>query len=82
MQGILTPCKLVAILPGEKYVFANRSGVRIAEYTMRQLSNLIVTENSEILDTGTEFEHVLANVIIGLRDSRAKSYEELTGETD
>ena len=82
MQGILTPCRLVAILPGEKYVFANRAGVRIAEYTMRQLSNLIVTENSEILDTGTEFEHVLANVIIGLRDSRAKSYEELTGETD
>ena len=48
---------------------------------MNQLSNLIVTENSEILDTGAEFEDVLASVVTGLRDNRNKSYEELTGET-
>jgi len=82
MEGILTPCRLVAILPGNaKYIFANRAGVKMAEYTMSQLSNLIVTENSEILDTGAEFEDVLANVVTGLRDNRTKSYEELTGET-
>ena len=82
MEGILTPCRLVAILPGNsKYIFANRAGVKLAEYTMNQLSNLIVTENSEILDTGAEFEDVLANVVTGLRDNRNKSYEELTGET-
>ena len=81
MEGILTPCRLVAILPGNsKYIFANRAGVKLAEYTMSQLANLIVTENSEILDTGAEFEDVLANVVTGLRDNRNKSYEELTGE--
>ncbi|MCZ6501654.1 MAG: DUF1631 family protein [Gammaproteobacteria bacterium] len=81
MEGILTPCRLVAILPDGKYIFANRAGVKIAEYTMNQLSNLIVTENSEILDTGAEFEAVLANVVAGLRDSKTKSYDELTGES-
>ena len=48
---------------------------------MSQLSNLIVTENSEILDTGAEFEDVLSNVVTGLRDSRGKSYDELTGDS-
>jgi Protein of unknown function (DUF1631) len=82
MEGTLTPCRLIAILPGNgKYIFGNRAGVKLAEYTMSQLSNLIVTENSEILDTGAEFEDVLANVVTGLRDNRSKSYEELTGET-
>jgi len=54
----------------------------LAEYTPSQLFNLIVTENSEILDTGTEFEDVLTNVVTGLRDNRTKSYEELSGESD
>jgi|TARA_B100001964_G_C13691000_1_gene361771 hypothetical protein len=72
-----------AVLPGNsKYIFANRAGIKLAEYTPSQLSNLIVTENSEILDTGTEFEDVLTNVVTGLRDNRTKSYEELSGESD
>ena len=75
MEGILTPCKLVAVIPViENYIFANRAGIKVAEYTADQLAQMIVTENSEILDTGAEFENVLASVISGLRESRQKSY--------
>ncbi len=82
MVGTLTPAKLVAIIPGnEKYIFANRAGIKVAEYTASQLSNMLVTENSEILDTGDEFENVLSSVVVGLRQNRSKSFAELTGDT-
>lgn len=81
MEGTQTPCKLVAIIGGQdKYMFTNRAGIKVAEFTGRQLANMIVTENSEILDTGAEFENVLASVVTGLRASKNKSYEELTGD--
>ena len=83
MEGTLTPCKLVAIIPGaDKYIFANRAGIKVADYTSGQLSHMIVTENSEILDTGAEFESVLESVVSGLREDRNKSYEELTGDNE
>lgn len=82
MEGTLTPCRLVAIIPAsDKYIFANRSGIKVAEFTGGQLSHMIVTENSEILDTGAEFQSVLASVVTGLREDKGKSYEELTGDT-
>ena len=80
MEGTLTPCKLVAIIPAnETYIFANRAGLKVAEYTASQLAHMIVTENSEILDTGAEFESALATVVSGLRADKNKSYDELTG---
>ena len=81
MVGTLTPCKLVAVMPGgERYIFANRAGIKVAEYSARQLSNLLITENSEILDTGDEFDRVLSNIIIGLRHSKTQSFDTLSGE--
>ena len=81
MVGTLTPAKLVAIIPGsDKYIFANRAGIKVAEYTSSQLSNMLITENSEILDTGDEFEQVLSYVVSGLRQNKNKSYSELTGD--
>jgi len=50
MEGASTPCKLVAIIPvQDKFIFANRAGIKVGEYTRSQLSHMIVTENSEIL---------------------------------
>jgi hypothetical protein len=43
---------------------------------------MIIAENSEILDTGAEFESVLASVIIHLREGKSKSYDELSGNTE
>ena len=82
MEGTLTPCKLVAIIAAaDKYIFANRAGIKVAEYTSGQLAQMIVTENSEILDTGAEFESVLSQVVTGLRADKNKSFDELTGNT-
>jgi hypothetical protein len=39
---------------------------------------MIIAENSEILDTGAGFDSVLATVVTGLRDSKNKSYDQLT----
>lgn len=80
MEGTQTACKLVAVVSAaDKYIFANRAGIKVAEYTASQLSNMIVTENSEILDTGAEFESVLATVVSGLREDKNKSFDQLTG---
>jgi hypothetical protein len=82
MEGTLTPCKLVAIIPGsDKYIFANRAGIKVADYSSGQLSQMIVTEMSEIIDTGAEFENVLANVVTRTRQDKNKSFDELTGST-
>ena len=82
MEGTLTPCKLVAIISAnDTYIFANRAGLKVAEYTGSQLAHMIVTENSEILDTGAEFESALATVVSGLREDKNKTYDELTGDT-
>lgn len=82
MEGTLTPCKLVAIIgANDTYIFANRAGLKVAEYTGSQLAHMIVTENSEILDTGAEFESALATVVSGLREDKNKTYDELTGDT-
>ena len=82
MEGTLTPCKLVAVVSANNtYIFANRAGLKVAEYTGGQLAHMIVTENSEILDTGAEFENALATVVSGLREGKNKSYDELTGDT-
>ena len=43
---------------------------------------MIIAENSEILDTGSEFESVLASVITHLREGKSKSYDELSGNTE
>ena len=82
MEGVQTPCKLVAIIASNQtYIFANRAGLKVAEYSASQLAHMIVTENSEILDTGAEFESALATVVSGLREDKSKSYEELTGDS-
>lgn len=76
MKEVLTPCKLAAYIAAtDTYVFVNRAGMKVAEYTSSQLSHLFVTENSEILDTGAEFENVLSKVVMGLREERASSFD-------
>ncbi|GEM_PF-423073 len=83
MEGTLTPCKLVAIIPSSNtYIFTNRAGLKVGEFSHRQITQMIIAENSEILDTGAEFESVLASVITHLREGKSKSYDELSGNTE
>ncbi len=79
MEGTLTPCKLVAVIAAaDKYIFANRHGLKVGEFTKGQLIQMLIAENSEILDTGAEFENVLISVVSALRDDKHKSFDELT----
>ena len=83
MEGTLTPCKLVAIIPStDTYIFTNRAGLKVGEFSHRQIIQMIIAENSEILDTGAEFESVLASVVTHLREGKSKSYDELSGSAD
>ncbi|MDB4150389.1 DUF1631 domain-containing protein [Pseudomonadales bacterium] len=80
MEGTLTPCRLVAVIAAaDKYIFANRHGLKVGEFSKGQLIQMLIAENSEILDTGAEFENVLSSVVSALRDNKNKSYDELTG---
>ena len=82
MEGTLTPCKLVAVIPAtENYIFTNRKGLKVGQFTKGQLIQMLIAENSEILDTGAEFENVLSFVISSLRDNKHKSFDELTRAT-
>ena len=79
MEGTLTPCKLVAVIPAaDNYIFANRNGLKVGEFTKGQLVQMLITENSEILDTGAEFARVLSDMVVALRQNKHKSYDELT----
>jgi|TARA_Y100000031_G_scaffold124780_1_gene140770 hypothetical protein len=81
MEGILTECRLAAIiLATDKYIFVNRSGAKVAEYAAHELVQSFITEQSEVVDSGAEFEDVLASVVTGLRADKEKSYDELSGE--
>lgn len=79
MEGTLTPCKLVAVIPAtETYMFTNRKGLKVGQFTKGQLIHMLIAENSEILDTGAEFENVLSFIVSSLRDDKNKSFDELT----
>jgi hypothetical protein len=81
MEGTLTPCKLAAIIPSnDSYMFTNRSGLKVGDFKTSQLIHMLIAENSEILDTGAEFESVLASIVTGLREDKSKSYDQLSGE--
>jgi len=80
MKGTLTPCRLATkVNGGDTLVFCNRQGIKVAELSPGQLANLIVTENSRILDTGDEFAKVLESVVRDQRSRRSGAFIEATG---
>mgnify|MGYP000211325120 FL=1 len=59
-------------------MFTNRKGLKVGQFTKGQLVHMLIAENSEILDTGAEFENVLSFIVSSLRDDKNKSFDELT----
>lgn len=79
IEETMSACRLAAIVEATgKYIFVNRAGVKVGEYTADELMQSLIYDASEIIDTGAEFENVLEGVIQDLRVSKTKSYEELT----
>ncbi len=65
-------CRLAAIIkPTGKYIFVNRSGVKVAEKTRDSLALAMQSGALSLLDDGMLFDRALESVIGNLRKSRS-----------
>ena len=66
-HGVCQRCKLIAIVePEGRYVFVNRSGIRVEEKTRGELIAQLRCGAIELLDEGLLFDRALASVIHSL----------------
>lgn len=64
-------CRLAAIIkPTGKYIFVNRSGMKVAEESKEQLAIALRDGKIRLLDDGMLFDRALESVIGNLRNSR------------
>ncbi|MFE8069475.1 DUF1631 domain-containing protein [Marinobacteraceae bacterium S3BR75-40.1] len=64
-------CKLAAIIKATgKYIFVNRSGSKVAEYTLDEVAEALEEQRIQMLDDGLIFDRALESVIGNLRDNR------------
>ncbi len=67
-------CRLAAIIrPAGKYIFVNRSGMKVAEESKETLALALQQKRLSILDDGMLFDRALEAVIGNLRDKRPTS---------
>ena len=72
-QGQAFRCRLAAMIkPTGKYIFVNRSGMKVAEETREGLARALKSGRMRILDDGMLFDRALEAVIGNLRSSRAR----------
>ncbi|UZJ44789.1 DUF1631 domain-containing protein [Marinimicrobium sp. C6131] len=72
-QGQVFRCRLAAMIkPTGKYIFVNRSGMKVAEETREGLALALKSGRMRILDDGMLFDRALEAVIGNLRSSRAR----------
>lgn len=65
-------CRLAAMIkPTGKYIFVNRSGMKVAEETREGLARALKTGRLRLLDDGMLFDRALEAVIGNLRSARA-----------
>ena len=65
-------CRLAAVIRAtEKYIFVNRSGVKVAEYNRQSLAQAIKHDQVRQLDDGKLFDRALESVINDLRDKKS-----------
>ena len=64
-------CRLAAIIKSTgKYIFVNRSGMKVAEYNRLTLAQAITLGQVGTLDDGQLFDRALESVIGSLRDMK------------
>lgn len=67
-------CRLAAIIrPTGKYIFVNRSGMKVAEESRRSLAMAMKSGRLRVLDDGMLFDRALEAVIGNLREGRSAS---------
>ncbi|WP_347331222.1 DUF1631 domain-containing protein [Marinimicrobium locisalis] len=72
-EGQAYRCRLAAMIkPTGKYIFVNRSGMKVAEETREGLALALKSGRLRILDDGMLFDRALEAVIGNLRSARAR----------
>lgn len=72
-HGQVYRCRLAAVIkPTGKYIFVNRSGMKVAEETREGLARALKSGRLRILDDGMLFDRALEAVIGNLRSARAR----------
>ncbi|WP_019604376.1 DUF1631 domain-containing protein [Teredinibacter turnerae] len=67
-KGESTRCRLAAIIkPTGKYIFVNRSGMKVAEHTKYELAELLGAKRLRALDNTMLFDRALETVVSSLR---------------
>lgn len=67
-RGERTRCRLAALIkPTGKYIFVNRSGMKVAEYSQEDLALMIKNNTLSSLDDTMLFDRALETVVTGLR---------------
>ncbi|MEM6707629.1 MAG: DUF1631 domain-containing protein [Pseudomonadota bacterium] len=68
-SGALLRCKLTTIVqPGDRYVFVNRRGMKVAEYTRMDLAKRLQNGSLTLLDESEVFDRALQAVVGNLRE--------------
>lgn len=67
-------CRLAAIIKATgKYIFVNRSGMKVAEETRASLAESLKSGRLRVLDDGMLFDRALEAVIGSLREKRSSN---------
>ena len=78
--GQVEECKLaVRLASADKMIFVSRAGIKLGEYSTKELAQIILAGQGNIEVENVEFEDTLAQVVKKLRQDRNKSYDDLTG---
>ena len=70
-------CKLSAIIqPGDRYVFVNRRGMKVADYGRMELARRLEAKELTLLDESQVFDRALQAVVGNLRNMQSRPMPE------
>ncbi|CAA0097590.1 DUF1631 domain-containing protein [Zhongshania aliphaticivorans] len=72
-DGRMLRCRLAAVINGiGKYIFVNRSGIKVAELNKEELQAALAEQKVMLIDDDRLFDRALESVISNLRDMKDK----------
>ncbi|CAA0094500.1 Uncharacterised protein [Zhongshania aliphaticivorans] len=72
-DGQMLRCRLAAVINGiGKYIFVNRSGIKVAELNRDELASALADHSVVLIDDDRLFDRALESVISNLRDMKDK----------
>ena len=72
-DGRMLRCRLAAVINGiGKYIFVNRSGIKVAELNREELQAALLDDTVALIEDDHLFDRALESVISNLRDMKDK----------